>query len=195
MFIAISVLVWVPMILQGARVSWKRFVQQFTSQSRFSGTLDVEGLRSVKWADFSYADRLELVEAGHSAPAGEWWLRRPDFEGVNDWLAQHRGNFFVFGDATMLYGLHQRISPQPWLYFLADHSYLLEDLAHVDEVVTASLSRNSIRTVIVEKVSWAGYQDAEWLTRMPRLKAWIEDNFVKEKEYGIYEVWVAKQQS
>ncbi|HTR35356.1 MAG TPA: hypothetical protein VMH80_05615 [Bryobacteraceae bacterium] len=195
LLIAILVLVWVPMILQGARVSWKRFVQEYTSQSRFGGMLDVDGLRRVKWADFSYADRLELVEPGHSTSAGEWWLRKSDFEGVNNWLAQHRGNFFVFGDATMLYGLHHSISPQPWLYFLADHSYLREDVAGVDEIVTASLSRKSIRTVIIEKVSWAGGQDAEWLTHMPRLKAWIEDNFVKEKEYGIYEVWVAKQQS
>jgi len=192
LFVAISVLVWVPMILQGARVSWKRFVQEFTLQSRFTGTLDIEGLRRVRWADSSYAGRQALMEPGRSAPAGEWWLRRSDFEGVNDWLTHHRGNFFVFGDATMLYGLHHSISPQPWLYFLADHSYLREDVAGVDEIVTASLGRKSIRTVIIEKVSWAGGQDAEWLTHMPRLKAWIEDNFVKEKEYGIYEVWVAK---
>ena len=98
----------------------------------------------------------------------------------------------MFGDSTMLYGLHGRPSPQPWLYFLDGHSYLDSDLPYVDRIVVASLSHQAIRTVIVEKISWAGNQDVEWLPHMPRLQEWITNNFAKRKEFGIYEVWVLK---
>jgi hypothetical protein len=75
---------------------------------------------------------------------------------------------------------------------LDGHSYLDSDLPHVDEAVVSSLSGKAIRTVIIEKVSWAGGQDADWLPRMPRLKDWIGGNFAKQKDFGIFEVWVAR---
>ena len=102
-------------------------------------------------------------------------------------------DFFVFGDATILYGLHRKMSPQPWLYFLDGHSYLNSDLPLVDEVVTTALRRHGIRTVVIEKISYAGGQDAAWLIHMPKLNAWIHGNFDKNREFGIYEVWTAKK--
>ncbi len=185
-----SALVWLALILPGARVSWKRYVQQFGPASRFDGTLQVNGARRVRWADFSYAERPPTdchVKVAASGP--EWWLRKADFEGVNQWLAQHPGNFFVFGDSTILYGLHGRISPQPWLYFIRGHSYLPSDLPNVDERVTAALARNQISAVIVEKVSWTGCQDSEALNNLPKLKAWISGSFSKVQEFGLYDVW------
>jgi hypothetical protein len=110
---------------------------------------------------------------------------------VNAWLTQHGGNFFVFGDATMLYGLHRRPSPQPWLYLLDGHSYLHPDSPQVDQIVTASLKRGAIQTVILEEVSWGGGQDVDWLPRLPKLQEWIGSNFHKEREFGIYEIWMA----
>ena len=179
------------LILPGVRVSWKRYVQQFRTETRFEGRLDVGGLSRLEWADFSYEQRTLLVDGVRRSPEGtEWWLRKADFTGLNHWLDQNPGNFFVFGDATMLYGLHRRVSPQPWLYFTEGHSFLGKDLARVDEVVTASLRRNQIATVILEKVSWEGSQDAAYLNRMQRLGAWITSNFHKDKEFGIYEVWM-----
>jgi hypothetical protein len=188
-----SIVLWGALIGQGVRVSWIRAVQQFDAGTRFTETLDVDGMRRVKWSDLSYSGRLAISTGVNRENQGhEWWLRKSDFEGLNQWIAHNPGNFFVFGDSTLLYGLHRRVSPQPWLYFLDGHSYLDSDLPHVDEAVVTSLCRNAIRTVIIEKVSWAGYQDAGWLPHMPKLNAWIGDNFAKEKEFGIFEVWVAK---
>jgi hypothetical protein len=188
-----SVLLWSALIVQGVRTSWNRSVQQFVVGTHFSETLDVDGLRHLKWADCSYSGRLAISSGFNLAVTNrQWWLRKSDFQELNDWLARNPGNFFVFGDSTILYGLHRRPSPQPWLYFIDGHSYLDSDLTTVDQVVVASLSRVAIRTVIVEKVSWAGNEDAEWLPRMPRLQSWIGTNFVKEMEFGIYEVWVLK---
>jgi hypothetical protein len=191
--VALSIVLWGALIGQGVRISWNRTVQQFDAGTGFTGVLDVDGMRRLKWADCSYSDRLALTTGLNRAdPSHDWWLRKSDFEQLNQWLSRNPGNFFVFGDSTILYGLHRRISPQPWLYFLKGHSYLDSDLPHVDEAVVTSLARRDIRTVILEKVSWAGYQDADWLPHMPNLNSWITVNFAKEKEFGIFEVWVAK---
>lgn len=188
-----SIVLWGALITQGVRTSWNRSVQQFATGSHFTEYLNVDGLRGLKWADCSYSGRLALSSGvNRSMPDREWWIRKSDFEELNKWLTSNPGNFFVFGDSTMLYGLHRRVSPQPWLYFLDGHSYLHSDLPHVDEAVVASLRRQTIRTVIIEKVSWSGGQDAGWLPRMPRLNHWISGNFTKEKEFGIFEIWVAK---
>jgi len=193
LLLAASALLWGALIVQGVRTSWNRPVQQFTAESSFTEVLNVPGLTRLKWADFSYSDRLALsTGVQREDPDHEWWIRRADFEGLNEWLTRNPGNFFVFGDSTMLYGLHGSISPQPWLYFLEGHSYLDSDLPHVDEVVVNSLRRNAIRTVILEKVSWAGGQDTDSLPRMLKLNAWISGNFTKVEEFGIYEVWVAR---
>ncbi len=188
--LAVSVLFWSAMILQGTRTSWKRYVQQFGGDSRFNQTVNVPGLRGLKWADFSYADS---AQAGRLTSEPLPILRKADFEALNDWLDRNPEDFFVFGDATILYGLHRKIPPQPWLYFIDGHSYLNSDLPVVDEVVTTALRRHGIRTVVIEKISYAGGQDAAWLIHLPKLNAWIHDNLYKNREFGIYEVWTAKK--
>jgi len=188
-----SILLCTALIAQGIRTSWNRSVQQFPTGSHFTESLNVDRLHRLKWADCSYSGRLALSTGVSVAdPNREWWIRKSDFQNLNEWLVRNPGNFFVFGDSTMLYGLHQRPSPQPWLYFQRGHSYLDSDLPYVDEVVVASLTRTTVRAVILEKISWAGQQDTSWLPHMPKLQKWINSNFTKEKEFGIYEVWVAK---
>jgi hypothetical protein len=177
-----SVVLFAIPIRWGVRTSWRRYVQEFTDASRFTGTLSIAGLRGLKWADFEFP-------AGPLDRGSSQWLRENDFTALNDWLERNPGNIFVFPDATILYGLHRRPSPQPWLYFQEGHSFLRSDLPIVDETVVQSLRRNGIRAVILEKVAW---NSDHLLERMPKLKAWINDNFTKETEFGIFEVWKEK---
>jgi hypothetical protein len=91
----------------------------------------------------------------------------------------------------MLYGLHHRVSPQPWLYFSPGHSFLRSEFPDVDAAVVRSLRRNNVEVVVLEKHCWLGNQDL-LLSQMPQLRAWIQQNFTKATEFGIFEVWTSR---
>ena len=81
--LVVSVLLWCSVILQGTRTSWKRYVQEFEPDSRFNQTLNIPGIRGLKWADLSYADSARYGRpTSEPAPV----LRKADFEALNDWL-------------------------------------------------------------------------------------------------------------
>jgi hypothetical protein len=85
--LAVSVLLWSALMLVGTRTSWKRYVQQFKKDTRFDQILNVPGLRRLKWADVSYAERFGN-STGSSPQTSDPlpMLRKADLEGVNDWL-------------------------------------------------------------------------------------------------------------
>jgi hypothetical protein len=161
----------------GLRDSWSRRVQEFPSGATFTNSIQVPGMSGVKWGEPTYFG-LEST------------ISHQDFEALNTWLSAQNVNFFVFPDSTILYGLHGRVSPQPWLYFSPGHSFLKEELPKVDAAVVESLHRNNVRVVILEKDSWVKNQNL-W-KEMPRLKAWIEQDFEKAQEFGVYDVRVLK---
>jgi hypothetical protein len=90
--------------------------------------------------------------------------------------------------STLLYGLHQRVSPQPWVYLASNNSFRLSDIEQVDTTIVKSLKRNNVRVFVWETPTLNG--DTEQLMKgMPSLRAWLRNNFEKEKEFGLYEVW------
>ena len=111
---------------------------------------------------------------------------RTDLENLNVWLDRTDDNFVVFTDTTVLYGLHDRVSPQPWLYFMKDHSFLMSKFARVDTALVESLIKNKVRVIVREKISWG--EDIKVLEAMPALQTWIRNNFTPTKDFGIYEV-------
>jgi hypothetical protein len=117
-------------------------------------------------------------------------ITRKDFEGLNAWLDDNNANFFVFASSTLLYGLHQRISPQPWLYLFPDHSFRMSDISQVDSIVLDHLKNNQVRVFIFEKNQEAEHE--KLLNRMPLLKTWLQTEFEKTREFGIYEVWTLR---
>lgn len=176
-----AVLVFGLAFAQGAFHSWKRTVQQFPLDASFTERLQVPGMSRVRWGEPTLANTT----------ARRPTLGRREFEDLNAWLAAADANFFVFPDATMLYGIHGRISPQPWLYFSAGHSFLGKDLPKVDAAVVDALRRNGVRIVILERQSWLG--NDRLLKYMPALQGWIHDEFEKVREFGIFEVWQARR--
>jgi len=64
---------------------------------------------------------------------------------------------------------------------------LWEELPHVDAGVVESLVRNDVRVIVMEKESWLG--DGDLWKKMPKLEAFLENDFAKVNEFGIYQVY------
>jgi len=167
----------------GWTYSAMRSVQEFVHPTRFDERVNVPGASRLVWGDPTFV-------GPRSGPKME--LTRKDFEDVNAWLAKANINFFVFPDSTLLYGLHHKVSPQPWLYFFEGHSFRESDLPQIDVTILRSLQKNKVGVVVLEKVSYL--ENHKLLQKMPQLDAWIHNNFEKTAEFGIYEVWVLRSE-
>ena len=167
----------------GWTFSAMRTVQEFGHSTRFDEQVNVPGAARLVWGNPTFVGprvgpRMELT--------------RKDFENVNAWLAKANINFFVFPDSTILYGLHHKVSPQPWLYLFEGHSFRESDLPQIDITILRSLQKNKVGVVVLEKVSYL--ENHKLLHKMPQLDAWIHNNFEKTAEFGIYEVWVLRSE-
>ena len=190
----ITLLVSVPLLLIGTyyllgtptydgwRVSSSRIVQQFDADTQFTERLNVPGASRLVWGDPT------LVGPDRDGPKTK--LTRQNFEDVNAWLAKANTNFFVFPDSTLLYGLHRKVSPQPWLLMLQGHSFSPSDLPQVDATILSSLRKNKVAVVVLEKNSFL--RNHELLKSMPQLQAWIHEDFEKTAEFGMYEIWTQR---
>ena len=163
--------------LQGFAYDWNRMVNEFGNGTRFEARIDADGLRNVTWGEPTFADSALQVQ-----------IKQEDFEQLFRYLKQRDENFFVFPVSTMLYGLLQRPSIQPWLFFIENHSYAAEDVPRLDEATLKSLINHDVHIYIRERASWVGI-DGD-LGKLPRTSHWIESQFHREETFGIYEVWV-----
>ena len=154
-----------------------RLVMQFSEDTTFSERVNVRGALRLRW--------------GEPTIVGGMNVTRTDFEGLNMWLDQANANFFVFPDSTILYGLHKRISPQPWVNFMPQHSFLRSQLPQVDATILKSLQKNNVSVVVLEKTSYS--KTHELLREMPQLRNWITNHFEKRREFGLYEVWTLRE--
>jgi hypothetical protein len=176
--VLVSMVLAVP-LFDGALVSVGRRVQEFGPGTTFMDRVQVPGMSRVRWG--------EPTVIGSKSTSNPTILARQEFEALNDWLRKADTNFFVFKDSTVLYGLQHRISPQPWLYFSPGHGFLWEELPHVDAGVVESLVRNDVRVIVMEKESWLG--DGDLWKKMPKLEAFLENDFEKVNEFGNYQVY------
>jgi hypothetical protein len=120
---------------------------------------------------------------------GRMRVTRQDFDDVNAWLDSTHSNFFVFSSSTLLYGLHKRVSPQPWVLLTPDHSFLASDVERVSSTIVESLKRNRVTVIVLEGPS---FDNDDILHKMSSLDAWIHRNFRKAKEFGGYQVWTLR---
>jgi 4-amino-4-deoxy-L-arabinose transferase-like glycosyltransferase len=177
-FVGLACLVLGYPLLNGLNTAWSRSVQEFEAGAVFNQHVKVPGLARVLWGEPTRYGERSTID-------------RRDFEALNAWLAETQANFFVFPDSTMLYGLQGRVSPQPWLYFSPGHSFLIEDLPKVDAAVVDALQKNNVRVIVLEKDSWVLNHNL-W-KQMPKLRAWIESDFEKVRDFGIYEVRLSRE--
>lgn len=185
---------------EGLMVAHGRFVQEFAPGATFDERLRVPGAERVRWGEptritpqfcSSLGDMCKISSASTALDHSYEILARKDFEQVASRLRERSGNFFVFPDATMLYGLTGRPSPQPLLYFHPGQSYSLADQAELDRTIVAALERNHVRSIVLERASFMGTH--KLLTEFPELDAWIARNFELTEEIGNYHLLDARE--
>jgi hypothetical protein len=185
---------------EGLMVAHGRFVQEFAPGATFDQGLHVPGAERVRWGEptritpqfcSSLGDMCKISSASTALDHSYELLQREDFEQVAMRLRERSGNFFVFPDATMLYGLTGRPSPQPLLYFHPGQSYSLADQATLDRTIVAALERNHVRSIVLERASFMGTH--KLLAEFPELDAWIARHFELSEEIGNYHLFDARE--
>jgi hypothetical protein len=169
--VIMAVLVFSVLAKYGWETDNTRMVQEFTDQTTFRDKLQVDRASRVVWGNPTYL--------------GEQLLQREDFENLAHWLLQKNENFFVFPDATILYGLTGRISPQPLLYFLEGHSYTKKEAGSIDREMLASLQKNNVNIFIQEEDSVLSTQNT--LHDFPLTYQWI-NTFHVVQHFGPFQV-------
>lgn len=148
-------------------------VVHFPRGTRYGDYVKIPSAARVRWAEPTLVRHTVLTKA--------------EFEHVYGWLVSRPGAFFVYPDATLLYGLTGRVAPQPYLYFVRNHSYRASDLPAVDREVLAHLQRNNIRSFVLEREAF--YQPPQFEERLPRVAAWIHSEFRMVKRGDLFELW------
>jgi 4-amino-4-deoxy-L-arabinose transferase-like glycosyltransferase len=162
--------------LLGLDASWTRVVQQFPPGSTFAHLASDPTLRGLRLGSPDLVSLTDHVQ-----------LRTQDFEAVVHYLRGQQGDFFVFGDSTLLYGMLHRPSPQPLLYFQQKHSYFPGDIPAVDRAVVDALQKNHVSIVVNETSRWQPHPDP--IQSFPLLWSWMQRDFHVVARFGVYEVW------
>jgi hypothetical protein len=168
--------IWSALVLKyEAGAAWGRTVQQFVPGATFAEKVGVRGMDAVYWGEPTPLRKVSV-------------LQKADFEGVFAYLSDEGKPFFVMGDSTILYGLLGARSPQPLLYFLPGHAFLLQHIPRLDDMVVSALERNGVSIVIREKATHLP-EIPHAYPQFPRTWAWFTSRFVHARDIGNYEVW------
>jgi len=178
-FTLLSVLAaWV--LFEGVQVARYRIVQEFGSTTRFVNRIQAPGMERVFWGDPTLIPtRTGLVT-----------ILQEDFENVARYLQSRPGSFFVAGDATILYGLLRKPSPQPLLYFAPNHSHTSADIPRLDNAILRSLETHNVQTVVKEQFTFMSTQPV--YSVFPQTWSWLTTKFEPVHQFGIFEVWERK---
>ena len=164
-------------LFHGTRVAWRRLVQEFEPGAVFSVRMRDPGLNGLLCGSPGiFAQTVEL--------------KCEDFEAVTAYLKQKPGNFYIFGDAVLLYGLLQRPSPQPVLHFMRTYEFLSSQLPGVDQAMVHALRKNGVTTIVNETSRWYFTDPVQ---TFPALWRYMQEDFTITARFGIYEVWEKKQ--
>ncbi|HEY6389691.1 MAG TPA: hypothetical protein VIX89_00345 [Bryobacteraceae bacterium] len=166
---------------EGVLVARYRIVQEFGSTTRFVDRIQLPGLERVYWGDPT------LIPTSN----GLVTIRREDFENVARYLQSRPGNFFVAGDATILYGLLRKPSPSPLLFFAPNHSQTASDIPRLDNAILHSLETHNIQTVVKEQFTFMSTQPV--YSVFPQTWSFLTTRFEPVRQFGIFEIWERKQ--
>lgn len=167
-----AALLILPLGVAGLAIDLVRAVHQ-PKPVDYSEKLSIPAMRRVSWANPTYI--------------GEFTISRQEWEGLYNYLMARPGNFFIFPDATIFYGITGRPSPQPFLYFVRGHSFSDADIPRVDAAILSSLQHHNIQTFVWEERTFM--HTANTLTLFPQTNAWLHTNFRKTRNFGIFQVW------
>lgn len=156
----------------GITTATSRKVHAIFENSEFSHSLRTESLSALQWGE---PTRIGML------------IRSTDIDMLVSFLENQEENFFIFPDFTILYGIVGTPSPQPVLWFHQGLTYTVTDNQDLDSRIVADLKRNEVNIVILEKESWLDTSDR--LDDFPLLKSYIEENFMPERDFGIFAIY------
>jgi hypothetical protein len=187
-------------VIEGGVIAYQRTLHEFVGAS-FERRLQLPAASRLEWGEPTriapafcslVGDLCTTSPEALERDPTDAVLRRRDFEALAAELRRQRQNFFVFPDATILYGLVGRPSPQPLLYFHPEQSFSFADQPNLDRAIVAALQRNQVRLVILERSSFMGTH--RLLPSFVCLNRWIVENFEPVAEYGNYRLLGASPQ-
>ena len=180
--VSIITIFFIYINLQGISISMLRKVQGgFPDHPKHFKTFTENKLKHLKWISPTH---LFDPEKGMT----NWEIKKEDFENLFLYLKKKDKNFFIFPDNTIFYGLLNKPSPQPILWFDKGLTYRNDYELNIDNWIVEKLITNHIQTVVIEKHSFFGTY--ERLNDFPIMKKYIYQNFKKNKEIGIFDIYV-----
>ncbi len=156
---------------RGIDVTFSRSVQEFKENTKFPKYMSIKKLENLKW--------------GQPTKIKSETIKEDDFIGVYEYLKTKGQNFFVFTDFTILYGLLNKPSPQPFLWFLKGETYPAKHNPIIDQKIVDALKKNNVQIVIFEGKIFAGTQIKDF----PQTKKYITENFFETKRFGIFSIY------
>jgi hypothetical protein len=156
----------------GINTALSRKVHSIFENSEFSHYLRTGNLSALRWGEPTRIGKL---------------IRGADVDKLASFLENREENFFIFPDFTILYGVVGVPSPQPILWFHKGLTYSNTYDQELDSSIVADLRRNEVNIVVMEKESW--FQTSNRLDDFPQLKSYLEENFKKERNIGIFVIY------
>lgn len=111
-----------------------------------------------------------------------------DIVGVYEFLTQHKGNFLLLGNASILYGITGRPSVNPALWFhqgLTVPKPYTPEFSKYESALLDNVKKYSVKYVIVED---SAKQWGNWLNPLPKLARHMKTNTCGETHYGVFEI-------
>lgn len=170
-----AILVVAVLLGHGLRVSWLRGVNGFSYGTSFSGEVNLPGMKGLTWGDPTYLDDARQAR-----------VTKENFESLTRHLEQGRGNFVVLATTTILYGMLQRPSTTPWLFFLEGHSFSEEDMPALDRRTLAMFQKYDLEYWVEE--SHAFLVSKESLNKLQATMTFLRREFRPEAEFGPFRV-------
>lgn len=165
----------------GIFLSWQRKVHESVKHASFERQLAVERLEFLRWGVPTM-----LQDGDSSDEPAEVELKERDFEELVDFLKLRGENFFVFPDFSLLYGVLQKQSPQPLLFFHRGLTYPPQYDPAVDSWIVESLIAHQVGIVVLEQASFFGTRSR--LKDFPLLERFIGSNFVEMRTIGPFKI-------
>jgi hypothetical protein len=170
-----SLVMCLALVQQARHVALTRSVHDLLWRSRFEDSVVSRSMYPVQWAIPTPAARRseEQIQVG-------------DLDQLVEFLKASDGDFFVFPDFTVLYGLTGRTPPQPLLWFHQGLTYPRDPTPWLDRLLVQSLHERRVEYVVLESVSLRGTD--KQLAHFPALDRYLRGGFEPVREFGIFRV-------
>lgn len=167
---------WVMLVALGGlgvAVGYQRNVQDiFNSKTRYVAHKTIPALLSLRWAE--------------GVKPGEAHANWSDFESVFQELRDSKGQFYVVGDYTILYGVVGRPSVGPLLWFHKGLTYASKYDANQDQRLAQAVDRPEVTVIVVEE---ATFMNTSPLVDFPILQKVISEQYHPTKQCGLFKLY------